>query len=775
MLELLPPAVSGSGAASAWLCAALVLACCSSAQAVTVKANCVVEVRLATKKLYADPFNEVELDALVTQPDGKQLRIPAFWDGGSRWCFRFSSGSVGKHVYRTECSDRTNPDLHGVEGEIEVAAYDGGNPLYQHGSIRVAGDRRHFEHADGTPFFWLGDTWWKGLCKRIPWEGFRRLTADRKAKGFTVVQIVAGPYPDEPPFDPRWANEGGMPYENDYARVNPAYFHYADRRIEHLIDQGIVPAIVGGWGWHMPSIGVEKMKKHWRYLIARYGAYPVIWIVGGEAGGPEWTNVARYVRSADPYGRPATAHPHTSGRQSLTDDTVLDFDMLQTGHGDWANSYGSWSKAAANTVSKVTSHYSKTPAMPVLVGEVCYEGHMMTNGPEVQRQMFWSSILSGAAGHTYGAGGIWQMNSETVRGAEYELTAWFEAMKLPGSAQLGLAKRLLEEYPWWRFEPHPDWVEPHSTALSEPHDQWYDDNQQFAARGGRWDLPYAAGIPGEVRFVYIPGHYYDWSSPTIKRLEPDATYHAYYWDPATAKRYDLGTIVRPSAQPAFFSDDFENGDASAWKDYGTASRRQGGRLVGRKGMVTVIEKVDEVDLTAAATARSDAEAGIVLRFHNPDSYLVGVYSPLLKAIFIHDRKNAEYGPQLGMVSVPEIGPDIRLTMSAWGNYAALAVTDGKNTYCTPSVKVGNTTPGKAGVWLFQVGERQQFDNFGLSRLTLAPIKSKARGLPLVLNENPGILPAVEVPEISLLTGDDYTPPRLPAPQDWVLVLERVRP
>ena len=72
--------------------------------------------------------------------------------------------------------------------------------------------KTHFEHADGTPFFWLGDTWWKCLCKRMTWEGFQELTADRKAKGFTVVQIVCGPYPDEGFFEPRWENEGGKPY-----------------------------------------------------------------------------------------------------------------------------------------------------------------------------------------------------------------------------------------------------------------------------------------------------------------------------------------------------------------------------------------------------------------------------------------------------------------------------------------------------------------------------------------------------------------------------------
>lgn len=37
------------------------------------------------------------------------------------------------------------------------------NPLYVHGFLRVnAATNRYLEHADGTPFYWLGDTHWSG-------------------------------------------------------------------------------------------------------------------------------------------------------------------------------------------------------------------------------------------------------------------------------------------------------------------------------------------------------------------------------------------------------------------------------------------------------------------------------------------------------------------------------------------------------------------------------------------------------------------------------------
>ena len=523
--------------------------------AAAIEAHRVAEIRLRSSHPYANPFIDVQVDAVVREPDGSEIRVPAYWAGDDRWVIRVAAAQPGRRTWRTECSDAANAGLHGRTGALEVTKARGTNPLYRHGPVRVAADQRHLAHADGTPFFWLGDTWWKGLCGRLPFKGFVELTADRREKGFTVVQIVAGPLPDEPPFDLRWGNEGGLPYLRDYEHLNPAFFDHADRRLQHLIDQGLMPAIVGGWGWHMPSIGVERLTRHWRYLIARYGAYPVAWIVGGEAGGPEWTAVVRAVRSMDPYHRLTTVHPYNSGRQSLTDDRVLDVDMLQTGHGSaWHAYLGDTAGVVMNTVAKVTSHYAKSPTMPVLVGEVTYEAHMQSNGPEVQRLMFWSSLLSGAAGHTYGAGGLWQMNSATERGAEYEFTPWFEAMRLPGAAQLARGKRLLEELPWWRFTPHPEWVEPRATTLFEPHTDWYDDTAAYKAAGAHWDRPYAAGIPGEVRVIYVPGHYYDWAAPTVKGLEPNVPYHALLFDPARGQRYALGTVVNAGPQPPAFDE-----------------------------------------------------------------------------------------------------------------------------------------------------------------------------------------------------------------------------
>jgi hypothetical protein len=493
-------------------------------------------------KAYPDPFNDLTLEVLVVGTDGEHWRLPAYWAGEQEWRVRFAPPRPGLYSIETNCSDETNPDLHAQASTLEATPYRGENPLWLHGSPRSAHGGRTLQHADGTPFFWLGDSWWMGLCQRLSWPGeFQQLAADRVAKGFTVIQIVAGLYPDMPAFDPRGANEAGFPWAPDYACINPAYFDMADLRIAWLVRCGLTPCIVGSWGYYLPLMGLPRMQQHWRYLIARWGAYPLVWCLAGEAAMPYylsidkpgevrqqiegWTTLARYVRRVDPYHRLITIHPTQVGRDQVTDEAVLDLDMLQTGHGGY--------DSVPDTLRLVTQEYQRAPAMPVLVGEVSYEGLMHGTQAEVQRLTFWAALLSGAAGHTYGANGIWQVNTPaqaygpSPHGGTWGNTSWEEASQLPGSAQLSLAKRLLERYEWWQFAPHPEWVRP-------------------AASPAQVTGLYAAGIPGRLRLIYIYGPVFPWSStrPRVTDLESDRPYQAFFWDPRSGDRHPIGPAIR---------------------------------------------------------------------------------------------------------------------------------------------------------------------------------------------------------------------------------------
>ena len=699
----------------------------------------VFETSFTSARKYDNPFMDVEVD-VVFQSGDREWVVPAFWAGGDRWTVRFAPPVQGQYTFKVTCSDPSNEGLNGNERSLRVTAYAGDNPLLTHGFLRVSADQRHFEHADGTPFLWLGDTWWKCLCKRMTWEGFQELTADRKAKGFSVVQIVCGPYPDEGHFQERWKNEAGFPYTaRGFERVNPEYFDYADRRIKCLADAGIVPAIVGGWGRGdcdgMALAGIDGMKRHWRYLIARYGAYPTIWIVGGESHGPLWTEAAMYVRATDFHDRPTTMHPGQSGRSSVTDESSINFDMLQTGHGGWSRD----NRGAKNVIPALKAAYDRKPPMPVVIGEHSYEQHMQTGFADVQRYVFWASALSGSAGLTYGAAGIWHAGVEGDPGLArvYDRTTWKEGMQFAGSTQLGYGKKLLEQYAWEKFEVHPEWTDPGS---------------------------FAAGIPGQVRFIYTPNRgVYNWKGLLVKGLEPDVSYRAFYFDPVRGTRDDLGTVINTGeqakpfpghTQSLAFEDRFDDTDASRWKDHGSATRRENGRLTGGKGMVTTFKNFNETNGMVSVDALSDAEAGIMLRFHDPDHYVVGFYSPSLKCIYIHDRRNGQWGDPLGRVDIPKIGRNIRLTAAVSGPHAMLVASDGKSEYQTPVVTLENSEPGQVGVWLYQIGERQQYDNFAISRTLF-------------------IKPDAPAPRNRIVVrGGDFVAPPVPSPQDWVLVLER---
>ena len=414
------------------------LAALHAADAPRVEANKVAEITFEAAKPYLNPFMQVTLDVEFTDPGGAKKLVPAFWAGKHQWKVRYASPFAGVHPWRSLCNAADDAGLNGVTGKVEIAPNTGTNPLYRHGPIRVAQDKRHFEHADGTPFFWLGDTWWKCLAKRLPWEAFQELTADRKAKGFNVVQIVCGPYPDENMMEARWENEGGKPYEKlDFSVMNPAYFDQADRRFQHLIENGIVPAIVGGWGRPqgggqptIKQVGLDGYKRHWRHLVARYGAYPVAWILGGEAsdGQGPWSDLAKYLYETDPYRRLLVYHSPSDPRKAIkANNDLFDFDMVGIGHEGM--------RTAGQTLALIQSSLGQTPTRPALCGEACYEGHMQTNFQDIQRHMFWSFVLSGAAGHTYGAAGIWHASVEGdaghtgISGQEYDFTTWKEDRK----------------------------------------------------------------------------------------------------------------------------------------------------------------------------------------------------------------------------------------------------------------------------------------------------------------------------------------------------------
>jgi hypothetical protein len=691
----------------------------------------------------------------------------------------------------------------------------------------VSPNKRYFQHADGTPFFWLGDTWWMGLSDRLPWSGFQQLTADRKAKGFTVVQIVAGlvPFEEVCPIDPGCRNEGGPVWEAGYSRINPNYFDAADRRVQLLVDSGIAPAIVGGWHVELAQMGVAKMKKHWRYIIARYGAYPVFWIVGGEVVDPPahlvarlgpsypglaggllgypapgaWTEVAHALRATDPYHHPVTAHEGTD--PPLQDEAATDFELYQAGHSSWAS-------IGAEVVHLNLHYVQAAVTKPLIIGEIGYETLGQQHFADFQRTAFWLSMLNGAAGHTYGADGVFESYTADKRlhRMRWSFMNWKEGMNLPGSSQVGLNARLLQRYSWWKFQPHPEWIIPRGTTLLEPRAstnggdlpmEWSPNDEdpsvpteaqfpggEWQAKHGTFRLPYAAGVPREVRVIYMP--YFGLvprRPPTVLGLESGVRYHAYLWDPSMGIQFDLGIVERPTPGALLIEETAKTRQASDWTDhrFGSIENPSAGAVANT--LFSLRKGITEQDLVATVSAGSQESIGVVLRFQDADDYLVGMYSAQDKGIYLVQHKGGQGGHRWGWTPAPDLGEKIRLTAEVRGSAAIVAVSDGNKTYTSPIVTVQHTASGGAGV----VRESSRgFEGFELRKSprivqddALERTLKDAAGQPRGELKGPDISLPGQVGEQSgwdqfakkkLLLLDAYRPEALPNGQDWVLVL-----
>jgi hypothetical protein len=759
-----------------------------------------------SRKAYADGFNDVDVDVLF-QGNGQTWRVPAFWRGGSIWTVRFAPPQPGEYRYRLESTDRGNRDLNGRAGRVRIDAYVGSNTLLKRGPLRVSANKRYLEHADGTPFYWLGDTWWMGLSDRVDWNGFQELAADRRSKGFTVVQVCAGLAPSNEelaPVDPGFVNEGGAVWDAEFQRINPRFFDYADRRVAHLLDAQLMPVLVGAWRQALGQMGVAKLKKHWRYVIARYGAYPVLWIVGGEVydpplallrkdataqalHSPGWSEVARYVRQTDPYHHPVSVHevppPYDT---ALQDETLTDFDFLQPSHFGW-NSIGT-------EVALLGTHYARTRlTKPIIVAEIGYENLGATHLQDFQRTAFWLAMLNGAAGHSYGSGPTFEGNSTDKplqRGPRYTFMTWKEGMNYPGSYEIGIGGKLLQRYPWWRFQPRPDWVTPRGTTLLQPQDRVSDFDidllgmlPQMTAgprsgaedgpkgiwreNGGNFRSPYAAGIAGEVRVIYIPAFsLFSPVPPTIHALETGVRYHAYYWDPMTGTTFDLGAIEKPA--PA---------------------ERLPASLVATSREIALAEGVRERDLVASVNIQPREETSLVLRYVDENEYLRATYSPADKTIHLVQRRNGKDGAKLATTPVPSLADGARLSAEVRGLWAIVSIADKERTFTSAIVTIA--TPAAAQAGRVGIRGRDVQDDAGFevrqSPQRVADVQLERR----LTDAAGGFRGEMRGPDYTegsfvvhkgwdnfgkdkALLLDAYQPDRLPSPQDWILVLEKIR-
>lgn len=446
-----------------------------------------VEFHVQSSVEYQDAFQEIEVDAVVKDGQGNEWKIPAFYMGGRKWGIRFAAPSEGEYTFQCVCTNPEDDGINSEAGEIHITAYTGSNPLYIHGAIKTEPGKRYMMYEDGTPFPWLADTWWMVMSRRIKYpDDLNVMIKDRVEKGFTVIQLVNGLWCDCNKLDVRCENEAGYCWKGEYETLNPEYYNLADMKVQAIVEAGLHPFMLSCWGFYVRYMGVKKLKQHIRNMIARWGAYPILWCAAGETtmlpyldGGKqseiqeerknlqqraEWTELTKYLRETDPYKRTVTTHP-MGGSVSL--DEINDYGELQDFYTYQASHVDDHQSICAMTKGFDKQLYDTEPVKPFINMESNYEGMIdgLWNGPLLLRYIFWNTMLDGGAGYSYGAQGVWNASSEeepfgaSPYGMNWGNWTWKQGYQAPGSAQMGMGRKILDQFEWWRLQPAGDLVQ----------------------------------------------------------------------------------------------------------------------------------------------------------------------------------------------------------------------------------------------------------------------------------------------------------------------------
>jgi hypothetical protein len=333
--------------------------------------------------------------------------------------------------------------------------------------LRVTTNGRWLERADGTPFFYLGDTAWL-LLQRLDGRETERYLVDRAAKGFTVIQAVV--LNSEEGRD--LPNAAGDPPLADRSTLAPneAYFRHVDAVVNRANELGLVFGMLPTWGRYWKQVGQEgppvlnlsNARAYGRFLGERYRAADLIWILGGdqnvESDGERAVvdALAAGLREGDGGAHLVTFHPRGPGLSSarLHDAPWLAFNMIQSSHGARDHDNGFF----------VEHDYALSPAKPTVDGEPRYERipvgfyfsehsrHVRFDDYDVRQAAYWS-LLAGACGYTYGHNSVWQMFRPGQRSLIHADVPWWESLDHPGAFQMGFVRRLFESRPFTRLRP----------------------------------------------------------------------------------------------------------------------------------------------------------------------------------------------------------------------------------------------------------------------------------------------------------------------------------
>jgi hypothetical protein len=430
------------------------------------------------------------------------IELDAFWYEKRQWKVHFTPPTPGKWTYRTSSND---PELNGKTGEIISVAPTANqiqsNPNYR-GQLKISSNGRYFIYTDGTPLLILADCL---LLGSVPAKGdnFRNFLQNRKEKGFNGLNVRLA--------KPAQRNEGGSPYiGRSVDQLNFKYFIWVDKYMKQMWEAGFVCAFFPDFLGHHNKYSMQDVKDISRYLLARYSAFNILYIITGEFDNfrrtdafwknvENWKEVGNYVKAINDKGLnvPIGIHPLDSTGISIHKEEWLDYNQIQ------AKLWRLFNKLPWYALQD----YKRTPPKPIFYAEGVYENQYwdkMTATDLHVRHQTWVGFLCGATALDYGETHIKGGND------------WERYLNDPGAYQVGNAAQLLRKFEWWNMVPRREWILVNGKVPELVEDT-------------RTHLPYCLADQGKAYITYIMMGLAN-AKLTMTNLQ-NKTYKATWYDP----------------------------------------------------------------------------------------------------------------------------------------------------------------------------------------------------------------------------------------------------
>lgn len=394
-----------------------------------------------------NPF-DVDLRGEFVGPDGTRITVPGFFGGGDTWTIRFSPTVPGRWSMTT-VSPVAALNAH---TETDIQCTPNANRAIHGGLLVDPVNRHHFVYEDGARYFLMGyeaDWLWGADMKDPERRLMHHLIDQIAARGFNhlLVNIYA--------HDTSWSKGrqnawdygppdmyvfGGTNDQPDHTRLNTAFFDIYDGMMNALLEKGIVANVmfkVYNKMVNWPAPGSRDEERYFRYVTARYQAYPnVVWDFSKEAYNERDKGLEKrlidLIRSTDGYHRLATAHDNDLYDWDGKLNTNLDFRTDQE-HDYW---------------KEMLLFDRHLLPWPIVNSELYYE-RGVEDLPTYPKKQDWQDVIRGAY-EVYLSGGYFVYY--------YSNTAW-DLVKPdpepPGMPRFQILKENLSALPYWLMEPKP--------------------------------------------------------------------------------------------------------------------------------------------------------------------------------------------------------------------------------------------------------------------------------------------------------------------------------